>query len=120
MSEQKTREELAEEIKAAQSKIVKEEVDKVRGEFEDFIGKSAKDGKLSETIKGDIDQALTKLNATLDEKFADIDQQFAAGGGASDDEFKSFGDQFIEDERVKSFLSGDPSSGKIDMRFKAT
>ncbi|WP_332717355.1 phage major capsid protein [Pelagibacterium mangrovi] len=122
MSEQKTREELADEIKAAQSKIVKEEVDKVRGEFEDFIGKSAKDGKLSETIKGDIDQALTTLNATLDEKFAEIDQQFAAGGGTGDDEQKSIGEKFVESEGFKAFEASGFSKmiGRADMNVKAT
>lgn len=72
-------------------------------------------------------QMLTKLGATnedlngLKAQLADMEQRMArAGGGGSSDASPSFGEQFIRDEKVKSFLESDPSRGKADFRTKAT
>ena len=121
MSEQKTREELAAEIKAAQQTAIKEALEPIRGEFEDFIGKSAKDGKLSETIKQDIDEHLVKFNETLSERFGEIEQKLARGG--NDDEVpKTLGEQFVEGEGFKAFADSGFSKGArgADIKIKAT
>lgn len=121
MSEQKTREELAEEIKAAQTAAIKEALAPIRGEFEDFVGKSAKDGKLSETIKHDIDEHLVKFNETLSERFGEIEQKLSRGGG-DEDKPKSFGEQFVEGDAFKAFSDSgfSKASRGADIKIKAT
>lgn len=116
----KTAQQLADELKADHKKAVKDEVDKVRGDFEEFIGKSAKDGKIAEAIKHDVDEKLTTMNAKIDEVMNDFEQKMARIGSGDGEEHKSAGDLFLADERVANFLKSEPSSGKIDLRLKAT
>ncbi|MFP5434507.1 MAG: phage major capsid protein, partial [Alphaproteobacteria bacterium] len=116
----KSAEDMAKEVKEQQQKAIKEAVDPLREKFEEFVGKAAKGDKIVSEMKTEVDAALAKMNATLTEKFATIEQQIAEGGKADADDCKTAGDLFTSDEKVLSFLKSDPSSGKIDLRLKAT
>jgi HK97 family phage major capsid protein len=71
-------------------------------------------------LKVDFDDIKSK-SVGVKEELAVIAQRLAEGGpGPGDERNKSIGSQFIEDQRVKQFLEGDPTSGKVDMRIKAT
>lgn len=74
------------------------------------------------------DQALIEKMAAIDLKtksndaaLSHIEQRLIRGdGGLGPAEVKSIGSQFIENDRVKAFLEHEPSSGRVDMRVKAT
>lgn len=116
MSEQKTPQELADEIKAAH----KISIDEVKALADDALGKATSGETLASGVKEQIDEALIKMNeltenvTSMDQKLARI-KEFDAQENA-----KSLGEQFIEDEGVKSWLSDNPTKGKADMRIKAT
>jgi len=116
----KSAEDMAKEVKEQQQKAIKEAVDPLREKFEEFVGKAAKGDKIVSEMKTEVDAALAKMNATLTEKFATIEQQLAEGGKSDTAEHKTAGDLFTSDEKVMAFLKSDPSSGKIDVRLKAT
>lgn len=70
---------------------------------------------------------LKKLGATNDDlagikaQLLELEQKAARGNrGGYDAPPKSIGAQFVESDRVKAFLDGEPSSGRIDLRIKAT
>lgn len=44
----------------------------------------------------------------------------ARNGGSETETRQTAGEMFTGDDRVKTFLAGDPSSGKVDLRIKAT
>lgn len=115
MSEQtKSAAELAAETKAAVDKAV----DGVKAIAEEALGKAKNGEELGQANKEKADELLVTLNG-LRSKLDDLEQK-AAREGAQPEVEKSFGERFVEDERVKSFLSNEPTSGKIDARFKAT
>lgn len=113
-TEQKTAAEMAAEVKAA----FEASVNQVKGIAEEALGKAKAGETLAASIKEKADEALLKMNG-LNEKLAELEQKAARSGGG-EDRAKSFGEQFVEDERVKTWLSSQPSSGKIDIRIKAT
>lgn len=118
MSGEKTAEQLAQEVTAAFEKKFVE----VKGIAEDALGKVKAGETLTAQIKEKADEALTQLNQlnALKEQVAAIDQKLARAKGGDDEVHKTAGQMFTEDERVKTFLGNDPSSGKIDLRIKAT
>lgn len=115
MSDQtKSAAEMAAETKA----LVDKAVDQVKAIAEEALGKAKSGEELTASLKEKADEALTGvtgLRAKLDEF-----EQRAAREGAGGDEAKSLGERFVEDERVKSFLTSEQSSGKVDLRVKAT
>ena len=115
MSEQtKSAAEMAAELKAAVDKTL----DGVKAIAEEAKEKAAKGEELSQANKEKADELMTSLNA-MRERLDDVEQKAARDGQKEEGE-KSFGERFVEDDRVKSFLSNEPTSGKIDMRYKAT
>lgn len=101
---------------------VKEKFDQalnsVKGIAEEALGKAKSGEELSSSIKEKADEALLKMNG-LQEQVAQLEQKMARSGSADPDERKSIGQQFIENEGVKSFASSGSTAGKADMRFKA-
>lgn len=107
--------ELAAEIKADHAKSV----DAVKAIAEEALGKSAAGEKLAESLKEQADEALTKLNGVV-EQVAALEQRVVGAKGAQADALKTLGEQFIEDERVKTWLDGGASRGGVDLQVKAT
>lgn len=115
MSDQtKSAAELAAETKAAVDKAV----DQVKAIAEDALGKAKSGEELATSLKEKADEALLGVNG-LRAKLDEFEQR-AAREGAGGEEAKSLGERFVEDERVKSFLTSEQSSGKVDLRVKAT
>ncbi|MGV0878059.1 phage major capsid protein [Martelella sp. FLE1502] len=114
MTEQKTAAELAAETKAAFEKSI----DAVKKIAEDALGKAAAGEKLSSGVKEQADEALLKMNG-FKAKLEEIEQKLDRGG-PTEDEHKTFGEHFVDDEGVKAWLASDPSSGRKDLRIKAT
>jgi len=115
MSDQtKSAAELAAETKAAVDKAV----DAVKAVAEEALGKAKAGEQMTEAVKARADEALVEVNG-LRAKLDEFEQRAARDGGVGD-EAKSLGEQFVSDERVKAFLTSEQSSGKADMRFKAT
>jgi HK97 family phage major capsid protein len=117
---EKTAAELAAEFKAEQQKAIKEAVDPLRATFEEFVGKAKAGDKLVEDLKGEVDEKLTKLNTTLSEKFATLEQKMLEEGGGKPVKVKTMGEQFVEDAKVKEFLAQANPRGRIDLQAKAT
>jgi HK97 family phage major capsid protein len=111
---------MAEEIKAEHKKAIKEACDPIKELAEKALGKAEKGEQLGETLKGDIDEGLTKMNKKVDAILVDLEQKLAKLGTGDDDDHKTAGELFTSDERVAGFLKTDPSSGKVDLRIKAT
>lgn len=115
MSEQqKSAAELAAETKAA----VERAVDSVKAIAEEALGKAKSGEELATSLKEKADEALLNANA-LRERLDELEQK-SAREGAGPEEAKSFGERFLEDARVKSFIENEPTSGRVDARFKAT
>ncbi|MBM3603646.1 MAG: phage major capsid protein [Alphaproteobacteria bacterium] len=115
MSDQtKSAAELAAETKAAVDKAV----DSVKAIAEEALGKANSGEQLAASVKEKADEALLNVNS-LRARFDELEQK-AARDGVTDDEAKSFGERFVEDDRVKAFLANEPTSGRVDARFKAT
>ena len=115
MSEQtKSAAELAVETKAAVDKAV----ESVKAIAEEALGKVKAGEAVSDDLKAKADEALTNING-LRERLAEVEQKAERAGGAADEQ-KSFGERFVDDERVKAFISGEPTSGRVDARFKVT
>jgi HK97 family phage major capsid protein len=114
----KTVEELAAEIQA--------KFDKQFGEVKDIatdaLGKVKAGEQMTKDTKEKADEALLKLNDLnkIKEQVAELMQKLAEGDPGAGEKAKSLGEIFTTDEKVKSWLSGDPSSGRIDARVKAT
>lgn len=114
MSEHKSAAELAAETKAAVDKAV----DGVKALAEEALSKAKAGEELASSLKEKADEALLNVNG-LRARLDDLEQKAAREGTEADDA-KSFGERFVEDERVKAFLSNEPTSGRVDMRVKAT
>ena len=94
--------------------------DKVKEIAEKALAESEKGVTLSNSVKEKADEALVKMNG-LQEQVAQIEQQLARGNGGGDDvQHKSLGEQFVENERVKTFIGANPAAGLVDLRVKAT
>lgn len=115
MSGEKTAQQLADEIKASQQ----EAVDKVKGLAEEALGKAKAGETLAEKLKGDVDEALIKMNE-VGAQVAELAQKLVRSGGDAVDAVKSLGQQFVEHEAFKSWADGRPRQGKSDMAIKAT
>lgn len=118
MADEKTPEQLASEVTAAFDTKFAE----VKGIAEDALGKVKAGETLTNAVKEQADEALTKLNELmgLKEQVDEIVQKMAEGGPGNGEQHQSAGELFANDERVKQFLATDPSSGKVDVRIKAT
>lgn len=115
MSEQtKSAAELAAETKAAVDKAV----EGVKAIAEDALCKAKAGEQIGADAKEKADEALVSLNG-LRAKLDELEQR-AAREGSEQEAAKSFGEQFVSDEQVKSFLTSEQSSGKVDLRIKAT
>lgn len=114
MSDNKSAAELAAETKAAVDKAV----ESVKAVAEEALGKAAAGEALAASVKEKADEALLNVNG-LRAKFDELEQK-AAREGAGEEEAKTFGERFVEDAGVKAFLSNEPTSGRVDARFKAS
>lgn len=94
-------------------------LDAVKEIAQEALGKAKSGEELSASLKEKADEALIKMNG-LNEQVAEIQQKLDRAKGGDDNERKSAGELFTSDERVKSFLGNEPSSGKVDVRIKAT
>jgi HK97 family phage major capsid protein len=94
-------------------------LDAVKEIAQEALGKAKNGEELSTSIKEKADEALIKMNG-LNEQVAEIQQKLDRVRGGDDADRKSAGELFTNDERVKSFLGNEPSSGKVDVRIKAT
>lgn len=113
---------MAEEIKAQHKKDIAAACDPIKEIAEKALS-MAKDGeKLGETLKGDIDEALKKLNERVEDATSDFEQKMAKLGTGGDDKPKSIGEQFTESEGFKAFQdsSFSKSARGADMLVKAT
>lgn len=94
-------------------------LDAVKEIAQEALGKAKNGEELSTSVKEKADEALLKMNG-LNEQVAEIQQKLDRVRGGDDADRKSAGELFTSDERVKSFLGNEPSSGKVDVRIKAT
>lgn len=113
--ENKTVAEMAAEIKASQ----KEAFDKVKEIAEEALGKAKVGEDLTAGQKQATDEALVKMNE-LTEQMSGLEQKLARASGGDPEKRKSLGEQFVSDEAVKAWLESGPSSGKADLKVKAT
>ena len=114
MTEPKTAEQLAGEIKADFDK----RFDEVKAIATDAIGKAEKGEPLAAGAKEKADEAITGLNeakARLDE----IEQKMARRGPSDDNRAKSAGEQLTDDEAVKAFMDNPTSGKRIGVEVKA-
>ena len=115
--ETKTVAELAAEIKRDHATAV----DAVKGIAEEALGKARTGEKLAESVKVAADEALTKMNE-LAEQVHSMDQKLARAKAFEDAANcqKSVGEMFVDDEKVKSFLSSESKRGRVELNTKAT
>lgn len=112
--DKKTAEQLAAEMKAAHEKSI----NTVKEIAEEALGKAKSGEELTTKIKETADEALLKMNE-LTGQMSELEQKMARRGDGDQEERKSLGERFVEDERVKAWLESGPSSGKADLRVKA-
>lgn len=116
MSEAKTAEQLAVETKAAFEKAH----DAVKAIAEEALGKAEKGEKLTETLTGKADEALTGMNA-IKAQLTELEQKIARGGNAEEDERKSAGDVFVNSDEYKAFAAtGFARNDRARIETKAT
>lgn len=115
MSEVKTAEQLAGEVKAQ----FQTSLDAVKAIAEDALGKAKAGETLSNSLKDKADEALTKMN-TLNEQLATLEQKVLEGTKGSPETPKTMGEMFVADEKVKSFLAQANPRGRVDFQTKAT
>lgn len=108
-------EQLASQVKAKFDSAL----DAVKTIADEALGKAKSGEELTNSLKEKADEALLKMNG-LTEQMAELEQKMARGGKQDDNAQKSAGELFTSDEKVKTFLANDPSSGKVDVRIKAT
>ncbi len=108
-------EQLASQVKAKFDSAL----DAVKTIADEALGKAKSGEELTSSLKEKADEALLKMNG-LTEQMAELEQKMARSGKHDDDAQKSAGELFTSDEKVKTFLANDPSSGKVDVRMKAT
>lgn len=112
----KTVAEMAAEVKG----MIAVSVDGVKAIAEEALGKAKAGEAITEKLKSDADEALTKLNG-LKASFDELEQKMARNGGEDMAEAKSFGQKFIESDDYKAFeASGFSKSARSRMQVKAT
>lgn len=111
---EKTAEQLASEVKAA----FETKYDAVKEIAEKALAEAAKGIDMTKSAKELADATLIAMN----EAKARIDglEQKAARKSNGSDAVKSIGEQFVEDEKVKTFLGQANPRGRIDLQTKAT
>lgn len=115
MSETKTAEQLAGEVKTA----FKESLDAVKGIAEEALGKAKSGETLTQSVKEKADEALLKMNG-LQEQLAEVEQKLARAGDGTKEAEKTVGQRFVDDEKVKEFLGQAQPRGRVDLQVKAT
>ncbi|AHE51739.1 phage major capsid protein [Sphingomonas sanxanigenens] len=116
MSEHKTLEQIAGEVKADFEK----KFDEVKKIAQDAIGKAEKGEPLSKEAKEKADEALLGMNETKG-RLDELEQRLAREGGKDDEKVKSLGEQFVESESAKQLLKdGSGFRGKASFEAKAT
>lgn len=114
MTEPKTAEQLAGEVKAA----FDAKVDQVKAIADEALGKAAKGEDLSSATKQLADEALLGMNeakARLDE----LEQKIARKGPDDQNAHQSIGQQVVGSEEIKSFLESKVSRGRASVEVKA-
>lgn len=108
--------EMAAEVKG----MIDKSVDGVKAIAEEALGKAKAGEAITEKLKSDADEAMTKLNA-LKTSYDELEQKLARAGGEDEAEAKSFGQMFVEGEDYKAFSdSGFSKSSRSRMQLKAT
>jgi HK97 family phage major capsid protein len=113
MSTEKTAAELAVEIKSDFAKAH----DAVKEIAEAALGKANANEPLTKSAIEKADEALLKMNG-LSEKIAGLEQKASRGGNQVEAE-KSIGEQFTSSDEYKSWLAGNPRTGKASLQVKA-
>lgn len=113
---------LAEQIKTEHKAAIKEACDPIKEMAEKALGMAQKGEKIGETLKGEIDEGLVKMNKQVEEAIADFDQKMAKLGTGGEDKPKSIGEQFVDSENYKAFSgTGFSKSARgADLQVKAT
>ena len=114
MTEPKTAEQLAGEVKAA----FDAKVDQVKAIADEALGKAAKGEDLSAATKQLADEALVGMNeakARLDE----LEQKIARRGPDDQNAYQSIGQQVVASDEIKSFLESKVSRGRASVEVKA-
>ena len=112
--ETKTADEIVAEVKTA----FDTKHDAVKAIAEEALGKAANGEALTNTVKELADEALTGMNeakARLDE----VEQKLARKGGDGSDRVQSAGQQFVEADEVKSFMSNPTAGKRVGIDVKA-
>lgn len=109
----KTAEQLASEVKASFAS----QMDTVKSIAEQALGEAKVNHEVSTKTKETADEALVKLNG-LSAQITDIEQKLASHREILEVAKKTLGEQFVENEQVKSFLASG-MKGRIDLQFKA-
>ena len=112
----KTAEQLATEVKTEFAKSI----DKVKEIAEKALAEAAKGIDMSKGLKEQTDEALLKMNGLV-EQIADYEQKMAQAlrtGGQEEE--KSLGQLFVEDDKVKQFIGQNQPRGRVDFQTKAT
>lgn len=111
-----------EQLAASIQRKFEDQLSEVRRVADEALGKAKAGETLTNGLKEQADEALIKMTPLigLKEQVDELVQKLAEGGPGADEARKSAGELFTADERVKAFLSGEPSSGKIDIRLKTT
>jgi len=106
------------------AKAVKESIAKDLGAVKEIAEKALAEAKAGKDLTGDLkekaDDALLKLNQTLDARIVELEQKAAKRPGGEPAKTKSIGEQFVEDVKVRDFLSHANPRGRIDFSTKAT
>lgn len=113
-TENKTAAELAAETKA----VFDGALNAVRAIAEDALGKASAGETLTNGIKEQADEALTKVNEAKT-RLDEIEQKIARKGGDDQPRRQSAGYQMIEDEKVKAFLANPRAGGRVGIETKA-
>ena len=112
----KTAAELAAEVKASFDKAL----DETKSIAEKALTEAKENGKVASATKEKADEALLKMNG-ISEQLAELEQRVARGQQSGKDEAqKSLGQQFVDDDKVKSFIGQAQPRGRVDFQMKAT
>jgi HK97 family phage major capsid protein len=116
MSEQKSAEQLAGEIKADFNKAV----DAVKAIAEEALGKAKSGEELSTSLKEKADEHLIVMN-TIKGQVEELEQKMVASMKRENPENKTLGDRFAESDAAKNMLAqGSSFRGKASFETKAT